>query len=75
MVNDGGALFIRDNWRQPVNVIEPIYSPIKGRRAGVSREDLANALATVYSGRTVGVYREGGDLRLVCIEKVEIFCR
>lgn len=62
MVNDGGALFIRDNWRQPVNVIEPIYSPIKGRRAGVSREDLANALATVYSGRTVGVYREGGDL-------------
>ena len=43
-------------------MIEPIYSPSKGRRAGVSREDLASALETAYSGRTVGVYREGDDL-------------
>ena len=62
MADDGGALSIKDDWRQPVSVIEPIYSPSKGRRAGVSREDLANALQTVYSGRTVGVYREGDDL-------------
>ncbi len=62
MVDDGGALSIKDDWRQPVSVIEPIYSPSKGRRAGVSREDLANALQTVYSGRRVGVYREGDDL-------------
>jgi len=62
MVDDGGALSIKDDWRQPVSVIEPIYSASKGRRAGVSREDLANALLTVYSGKTVGVYREGDDL-------------
>jgi len=62
MVEDGGALSIKDDWRQPVNVIEPVYSPSKGRRAGVSREDLANALETVYSGKSVGVYREGDDL-------------
>ena len=62
MVDDGGALSIKDDWRQPVSVIEPIYSPSKGRRAGVSREDLANALQTVYSGKSVGVYREGDDL-------------
>ena len=62
MVDDGGALSIKDNWRQPVSVIEPIYSASKGRRAGISREDLANALQTVYSGRTVGVYREGDEL-------------
>ena len=62
MADDGGALSIKDDWRQPVNVIEPIYSPAKGRRAGVSREDLALALRTVYSGNTVGVYREGDDL-------------
>ena len=62
MAADGGALSIKDNWRQPVNVIEPIYSSPKGRRAGVSREDLATALRTVYSGNSVGVYREGDDL-------------
>ncbi|MGI9203158.1 MAG: efflux RND transporter permease subunit, partial [Woeseiaceae bacterium] len=62
MAEDGGALSIKDDWRQAVNVIEPIYSPAKGRRAGVSREDLALALRTVYSGNTVGVYREGDDL-------------
>jgi multidrug efflux pump subunit AcrB len=62
MVSDGGAIFIRDNWRQPVSVVEPIFSQVKGRRAGVSREDLANALKTVYSGRTVGFYREDDDL-------------
>jgi len=62
MVNDGGALSIKDDWRQPVSVIEPIYSESKARRAGVSREDLANALLTTYSGKIVGVYREGDDL-------------
>ena len=62
MADDGGALSIKDDWRQPVSIIEPIYSTAKGRRAGVSREDLATALHTVYSGNTVGVYREGDDL-------------
>ena len=62
MADDGGALSIKDDWRQPVAIIEPIYSSTKGRRAGVSREDLASALRTVYSGSNVGVYREGDDL-------------
>jgi len=62
MIADGGALSIKDDWRQPVSVIEPIYSASKGRRAGVSREDLASALQTNFSGKSVGVYREGDDL-------------
>jgi multidrug efflux pump subunit AcrB len=62
MADDGGALSIKDDWRQPVSIIQPIYSTAKGRRAGVSREDLAAALRTAYSGSNVGVYREGDDL-------------
>lgn len=62
MVADGGALSIKDNWRQQVSSIEPIYSHVKGQRAGVSRRDLASALATNFSGQPVGVYREGDDL-------------
>ena len=62
MAADGRALSIKDDWRQPVSVIEPLYSESKGRRLGISREDFANALQTNYSGRTVGVYREGDTL-------------
>lgn len=62
MIADGGALSIKDDWRQPVSVIEPIYSETKGRRAGVSRKDLADAILNYYSGKQVGVYREGDDL-------------
>lgn len=56
------ALSIKNDWREPVSVIEPMYSEAKGRRAGVSRKDLATALSSFYSGSQVGVYREGNDL-------------
>ena len=62
MAADGGALSIKDNWRQPVSVIEPVYAKSAGRRAGVSREDLAQALQRNFSGRVVGVYREKDEL-------------
>ena len=62
MAADGRALSIKDNWRQPVSVIEPIYDEARGRQLGISREDFANALATNFSGQRVGVYREGDTL-------------
>lgn len=62
MIADGGALSIKDDWRQPVSIIKPIYSESRGRRAGVSRKDLADAILNYYSGKQVGVYREKDDL-------------
>lgn len=62
MLADSKAISVNDTWRQQVPSIEPIYSEVKGRRAGISREDLNAALQTNYSGRNVGVYREGDDL-------------
>ncbi|MEL6487791.1 MAG: efflux RND transporter permease subunit, partial [Pseudomonadota bacterium] len=59
---DGGAIAIKDDWRQRVPAIEPVYSEVKGRRAGVSRQDLGAALARNYTGQQVGVYRENDDL-------------
>jgi len=56
------TLSVKNDWRDPVSVIEPVYSESKGRRAGVSRQDLADALTKHYSGKHVGVYREGEDL-------------
>lgn len=62
MAADTHAISIKDDWRQPVSVIQPIYSETRGRRLGVSREALAAALQTNFSGRTVGVYRDGDNL-------------
>ena len=62
MTADGGAISIKDDWRQPVSIIEPVYSSNKGRRLGVSRQDLSTSLLTNFSGRTVGVYRESDTL-------------
>ena len=62
MAADPLAIAIKDDWRQPVSVIVPEYSEARGRRLGVSREDLAAALQTNFSGRNVGVYREGDRL-------------
>lgn len=62
MIADGGALSIKDDWRQQVSIIEPIYSDVKGSRVGITREDLAAALQTNFSGRSIGVYREADEL-------------
>ncbi|MFN3211750.1 MAG: efflux RND transporter permease subunit [Henriciella sp.] len=59
---DPKSIAIQDDWRQPVSVIVPEYSEARGRRLGISREDLSNALQTNFSGKTVGVYREGDRL-------------
>ena len=56
------AMFVKNDWRQAVPVIEPIYSENRGRRLGVSREELSEAVAANVSGQTVGVYREGDEL-------------
>lgn len=62
LFEDGGALSVQDDWREPVSIIEPLYSEIKGRRAGVSRKDLADSLQNFYSGKRVGEYRERSEL-------------
>jgi multidrug efflux pump subunit AcrB len=62
MVADGGAISIKDDWRQQVSIIQPLYSESRGRRLGISREDMANALQTNFSGRSIGIYREDDTL-------------
>jgi multidrug efflux pump subunit AcrB len=56
------AKTIRDDWRQPVKNYRLCYSEAKARRTGVTRSDLSNAMQWNFSGRKVGIYREGNDL-------------
>ena len=62
MSSDKKAISIKDDWRQPKSVIEPLYNDVRARRLGISREDVASAILTNYTGQSVGVYREGDTL-------------
>lgn len=62
MLADGHALSVKDDWREPVSVVQPIYSESKARRAGVSRQDLAESIASFYNGKQIGTFKEGTDL-------------
>ncbi len=61
MAADGSAMLIKDDWREQIPFVEPLYSSNKGERAGISRQDLANALQENFSGVQRGFYREGDD--------------
>ncbi len=50
---------IRDDWREPVKVIRPLFGEQVGRQLGVSRESLASAMQYAFDGVQVGVYRDG----------------
>jgi multidrug efflux pump subunit AcrB len=57
---DGGAKGVRHDWRERVKVIRPILFESQARRNGITRADVAQALATSFEGRVVGFYREPG---------------
>lgn len=60
--HDGGAKGIRLDVREQVPVLRPQFSEAPARLAGITRSDLGVALNTTFSGRTIGVYREGDYL-------------
>lgn len=71
MAADGGAISIKDDWRNMVPVVTPRYSETRGRRLGVSRETMSDVLRAIFSGSTVGIYREGDDLIPIVTRGIE----
>lgn len=61
IVADGGAIGIRDNWREPEKVIQPDLREVQARRNGLTRVEVAQALETGLEGRVVGFFREPGS--------------
>jgi len=62
------AIEIRDDWRQKVKVIEPIYAESQARLTGINRSALSDALQMAFSGLKVGLYREN-DLLIPIISR------
>jgi multidrug efflux pump subunit AcrB len=59
---DGGAKGIRIDNRDPVPVLRPQFSEVQARLTGITRTDLGHTLEAAFSGRRIGVYREGDEL-------------
>ncbi|MEI8386752.1 MAG: efflux RND transporter permease subunit, partial [Verrucomicrobiota bacterium] len=59
--DDGGALCVRGDWRERVNVIRPGLLEFQARRNGITRVEVARALGSSFEGRAVGFYREPGS--------------
>jgi multidrug efflux pump subunit AcrB len=59
--DDGGAVCVRSDWREPVKVIRPDLLDFQARRNGITRVEVAQALQTSFEGRVVGFYREPGS--------------
>ncbi len=53
---------IRHSWRNATTVMRPNISIAKAREAGVTKQDIDNALLTNFNGLQVGVYRDTSHL-------------
>jgi multidrug efflux pump subunit AcrB len=71
MRGDPNAKDVRDDWRQRVPVIRPVYAETQARNASVSRRDLADSLQIATTGSTVGLYREAGTLMPIVFRLAE----
>ena len=53
---------VRDDWRSREKVLRPQFSEAQARRAGVSKRDIDDALLTSFTGKPIGLYRDGTRL-------------
>jgi len=61
----------RNDWREPVKKVVPIYNQQRGRWTGVSRPDLAAATERAFDGQNVGLYREEDELFPIVLRYAE----
>jgi len=56
------AVGIRDDWKKRTKVIRPQFLEAQARRAGITKQDLDNVLQMSFSGKNIGLYRDGTTL-------------
>lgn len=66
-----GAIAIKDNWREQVQVIRPVINDASARRLGLTQGEISNALYGHLSGASIGTFREGDDLLDIVMRPVE----
>ncbi len=59
MLADPQVKYVRSDWKEPVQVVQPVIAAEQARRNGIVRPDVATRMESSFQGRTVGVFREG----------------
>lgn len=59
---DPGAFNVRHDWRDRTKVLEPQFNESQARRYGITKSDVDDFLAMSFSGKAIGVYRDGTTL-------------
>ncbi|CAM3751258.1 efflux RND transporter permease subunit [Parendozoicomonas haliclonae] len=53
---------VRHSWREQVNIVRPQLDEAAARRSGISKQTIDEAMLVNFSGKQVGVYRDGSHL-------------
>jgi multidrug efflux pump subunit AcrB len=56
------SLAVKDNWREPVQIMQPVVSETFASRVGLSQKDINESLQFYFGGVTVGTFRDGDKL-------------
>jgi multidrug efflux pump subunit AcrB len=67
MHSDNNLFNVRNNWRERTKVIRPQFNEAIARRLGISKSDLDALLLMNFSGKNVGLYRDGTKMLPIII--------
>jgi len=56
------AVGIRDDWKKRTKIIRPQFAEAQARRVGISKQELDDVLQMSFSGKQIGLYRDGTTL-------------
>jgi multidrug efflux pump subunit AcrB len=62
MENDGGIAGVRDDWRERLKLVEPVFADEQASKVGVTRAEISQSLQSTFGGLQVGTYRESDNL-------------
>ncbi len=68
---NAGAIAIKDNWREQIQVMRPVINTENARRLGLTQGEISNALYSHFNGANIGVYRENDKLLNVTMRPFE----
>lgn len=68
---DGDATAIRTDWRDRVKLIRPILAEEEANNAGITKQDVAQAVQANFQGSRISVYREGDELLPIILRSPE----
>lgn len=62
LLNNPNAHNIRHDWRQRSKTIRPLFNEAMARRVGITKADLDELLLVSFTGKAVGLYRDGTQM-------------